>query len=104
MTEAAVQYHFTCVTSRLHLSYIQTMSPGRILHPEAPQIVISLRVLVDKATQPVSLEGNCSNSYASTIVEDSQKETVFHPFSLSFGSFAFPAFAIQQRYVSNENS
>lgn len=36
--------------------YIQTMSPGRILHPEAPQIVISLRVLVDKATQPVSLE------------------------------------------------
>lgn len=37
-------------------SYIQTMNPGRILHPEDPQIVISLRVLIDKATQTVSLE------------------------------------------------
>ena len=31
-------------------SYIQTMNPGRVLHPKARQIVISLRVLIDKAT------------------------------------------------------
>ena len=71
-------------------SYIQTMNPGRILHPEAPQIVISFRVLIDKATQTVSLEELLQSS--STIVEDSKKETVFPPIFPFLWFIFFPCF------------
>lgn len=43
----SVQYHFTCQRGFvLHTNN----EPSRVLHPQATEIVISLRVLVDKAT------------------------------------------------------
>lgn len=49
----SVQYHFTCYKQRLHLIHNKTMNPGKVLHPQALQI-IPLWVLVDQASEAIS--------------------------------------------------